>query len=274
MSAPETVAGKTASIYGTEMALFKLDLSGKDINEIPEEEPLSEIRSLDLSVNQISSLDFIERCPNIIELDVSENQIADGLEKVGDLDFLANLNLASNLFESLTGFPVSETLMSLDLSKNHLTTVADLPSLPLLEHLNLSHNSIVNLQLPSLPSLKTLNLSGNLITELVLPKLPSLRILDASHNSIEKIQEFEEDSLPFVWKCDLVSNSIQSADVFKSFAKLPMLWTLLIAKNPVVVEDQSHVAPILVILPALTMIDEKMVNAKDKVKANLTVKQE
>lgn len=271
MSEAVTVEGKTPSIYGTEMALFKLDLSGKELHEVPEDETLKEIRSLDISVNQISSLDFVLRCPNVIELDATENQIGDGLPLIGELDFLSFLNLSSNLFESLNGFPVSETLISLNLSGNHLKTVADLPPLPLLETLNLSHNMISKLRLPSLPSLKTLNISGNMLTRLVLPKLPSLRVLDASHNSIEKIQRFSEDSLPFVWSIDLRNNSIASADVFKSLRRLPMLYTLFIANNPVAVADGSHVAPVLVILPAVINLDEKLVNAKDKVKACLEV---
>ena len=268
------VAGKTLSIYGTEMALFKLDLSGKELREMPEDGSLKEIRSLDVSANQLPSLDFVLKCPNAIEINASENQISDGLQMIGDLEFIAILNLSANLFESLNGFPVSETLIRLNLSRNNLSTVSDLPPLPFLEELNLSHNSIKDLQLPELPALKVLNISGNAIESLSLPKLPSLRVLDASCNMIETIQEFEDDSLPFIWSCDLRNNAIATADVFRSIAKLPMLYTLFIAENPVAVEDKSYIAPVLVILPKLIHLDGKLVNAKDKVKSILTVSKE
>ena len=271
MSECVAVEGRTPSIYGTEMALFKLDLSGKELHEVPEEDALKEIRSLDISQNQISSLEFVRQCPNVIELNATENQIGDGLPLIGELDFLSFLNLSSNLFESLKGFPVSETLVSLNLSGNHLKTVRYLPELPLLETLDLSHNMISKLRLPAMPSLRELNLSGNLITRLALPKLPSLRVIDASQNSIETIQRFPDDWLPFVWSIDLRNNSIASADVFKSLRKLPMLYTLFIANNPVAVADGSHVAPVLVILPYVIHLDDKLVNAKDKVKACLAV---
>lgn len=265
------VSEKTASIFGTEMAVFRLDLCGGDLREVPDHESLCEVRCLDVSKNSISKLDFVSRCPNIIDLNVSENQICDGLSLFGDLKFLTTVNLSCNLFEQLSEFQLSDTIMSLDLSGNHLSTVSDLPCFPRLENLNLSKNAIKELGLPGFPSLRVLNLSGNLISELVLPTLPSLRILDASGNNIERIHEFDDKSLEFLWSCDLRHNSIGSTDVFRSLSKLPTLYTLFISENPVCVEDQSHVSPVLVILPALTILDGKLVNAKDKVKASLDV---
>lgn len=270
-----TEGEKTVSITGTEIALFKLTLSGKDITELPKDDDdstsYSEIRSLDVSNNQFSTLDFVDQCPNLVELDISENQISGGLDHLSKLRFLAYINLSANILESLTDFPNLDTLVSLDLSKNHLTTISELPSMPLLENLNLSHNSISELNLASQPSLRTLNLCGNLVTSLNLPQLPSLRILDASHNSIQEIQPFDEDYLPFVWFCDLRNNSLSSPDTLKSLSKLPLLYNLMINNNPLAQDDNSHIAPILVILPGLTELDEKHINAKDKVKADLTV---
>jgi internalin A len=268
------LSGKTPSIYGIEMATFKLDISSQSLSEIPEHAPVGEIRLLDCSDNRFSSLECLDRCPNLIEFNAAENQLADGLDKIGQLSFLSYLNLSANLFESLAGFPQSEILITLDLSKNHLATVSELPSLPRLRTLVLSNNSISDLQLPSFPALHVLNLSGNSITKLELPDLPSLRILDASHNSIEEIQEFRAEALPFLWSCDLRSNSIGAPGVLKSLSNLPLLYNLSIGENPLANAEGTHLPPILVILPALTILDEKLVNAKDKVKASLTVKKD
>lgn len=274
MDQSPSTGDKTLSITGTEMALFKLDISGKDISELQDEQSLKEIRSLDVSMNQFSSLNFIDHCPNLIELDISENQLSQGLDQISKLSFLAYLNLSANIFETISGFPALDTLITLDLSKNHLTTISDLPTLPHLEKLNLSHNSISDISLISQPSLRHLNLSGNLITSLQLPSLPSLRVLDASHNSIDTIQSFDEDSLPFVWSCDLSNNSLASPDALQSLSKLPLLYNLKVDSNPLTADDNSHIAPILVILPGLTIFDEKSINAKDKVKAELKVNKE
>lgn len=260
----------TLSIIGTEMARFKCDLSGQDLTDIPEDK-LNEIRSIDFSNNRISSVEFILKCPNIIEIDASENQIGDGLQFFETLRFLTYLNLSANLFENLNEFPLIETLVTLDLSKNHLKSISDLPAFPLLKNLNLSHNSISELELPSLPSLQVLNLSGNVITHLTLPVLPSLRTLDASQNSIESIQEFEREALPFVWYCDLRNNALSTPENLKSLSKLPMLYNLQISHNPVTQSEEDHFAPILVILPTLTVLDDKQLNAKDKVKSELKV---
>jgi Leucine-rich repeat (LRR) protein len=266
--------GKTPSICGTEMSLFKLDLSSKDISEVEESSPLGEIRVLDVSGNKFGGLQFLGSCRDLIELNASENQISEGLESISDLAFLSFLNLSGNLFESLAGFPNRETLVVLDLSKNHLTTVAELPPLPLLRDLNLSNNAICDLQLPVLPSLHNLDLSHNDLSSLVLPELPSLRILDASNNSIESIQEFGEETLPYLWSCDLRENALAVPDSLNSLAKLPLLWYLQLKGNPMADNEGNHVAPVLVILPALTMLDDKLVNAKDKVKASLAVRKE
>ena len=263
---------KTLSITGTEMALFKVDCSGQNLHNmtIPDE-VLSQIRVLDFSQNHLRDLDFLEKCPNLIEIDGSGNKIGSGLNHIENLLFLSVLNLSSNVFENLSKFPPCETLTSLDLSNNVLKKVDDLPLLPRLLNLNISHNSIEDLHLKELPSLQTLDISGNQIEKLTLPSLPSLRQLNASHNSISEISEFTEDQLPILWSCDLKFNSLQTPDTLKALSKLPLLYELQVSSNPLVQDDGSHVSFILVILPCLTNLDGKPVNAKDKVKAELSV---
>lgn len=261
----------TPSMRGIEMAVFELDISGKDVAEIQNEKPLDEIRKLSASQNQIQSLAFLEYTPNLVDIDLSQNQISEGVSNLGLLKFIYSINLSSNLFENVNGFPVLNTLTSLDLSSNHLSSAGDIPSLPFLKNLNLSNNSITTLNLAVMPSLQILNLQGNLLTKLELPKLPSIREIDASHNSIETINQYEEDDLPYLWSLNIRYNQLQSPDLLHSLEKLPLLFDLKIDNNPMIQEDKSHIPPILVILPTLTVLDGEQVNAKNKVKAELSV---
>jgi hypothetical protein len=111
----------------------------------------------------------------------------------------AMLRLSANLLESLARFPRSEIPAYLDVPKNHLKTVSDLPALPHLTTPNPANDWIAEAQLPALPCLHVLSLSGNPISTL---ELLSLRTLDAFHDSIE------ENRLPFVSFCDLAHNQI------------------------------------------------------------------
>ncbi|EAY00441.1 Leucine Rich Repeat family protein [Trichomonas vaginalis G3] len=264
----------TPSMRGIEMAVFELDISGKDVAEIQNEKPLDEIRKLTASQNQIQSLAFLEHTPNLVDLDLSQNQISEGVSNFSLLKFIHSINLSSNLFENVNGFPTLNTLTYLDLSSNHLASAGDIPSLPFLKHLNLSNNSITALNLAVMPSLQILNLQGNLLAKLELPNLPSIREIDASHNSIETIDQFTEESLPYLWSLNLRYNQLKTPEELHSFEKLPLLFDLKIENNPLIQEDKSHIPPILVILPTLTILDGEQVNAKNKVKAELSVKSE
>jgi hypothetical protein len=98
-----------------------------------------------------------------------------------------------------------------------------------------------------------------------------LRTLDISENEISKIQDFDEETLPYLWFCDLTSNKIESPSVLNSLAKLPTLFHVRISGNPLVKEKNSHIPQVIVILPLISDLDDKYVNSKDKVKASLKV---
>ena len=273
---------KTPSITGTKIAIFRLDLSERDISELPKPNDneddqnedstiLTDIRSLDISKNKFNSLEFIEQIPNVIDLNASHNEISDGIALLDQLRFLTSINLAANLFENISGFPALDTLTHLDISNNHLSTAKDIPLLPNLKILNLSNNAITQLDLTSQPLLQILDISNNELTSLSLPKLPSLRSLNASHNQLQSIDKYEEEDLPYLCSLDVSNNQFESPDVFESISKLPLLFDLKIKSNPLEREDQSHIPPILVILPGVTELNDEVVNAKNKVKADLSV---
>jgi len=260
---------KTPSIFGTQMARFKIDLSNREISDLSDDRSLGEIRSLVISNNQFRSFDFVDKTPYLIELDASKNHLSEGIAKIGQMLYLSKLYLSSNLFERITGFPLINSLTVLDLSNNHLTSASELPSLPNLVQLKLSHNNIAELQIDSLTSLQVLDISFNVIKYLSLPKLPSLRQLDANNNAIKEIQEFQEDDLPCMWSLDLRSNSIETSNTLSALSKLPMLFDLKINSNPIVDPENLYIQDAIVVLPNISKLDGEIVTAKMKVKAQL-----
>ena len=264
----------TPSIDGTQITLFKLNLSGQDLTEVPDDESLENIRVLDVSKNSLSSLEFVNKTPNLIDLDASNNHLSEEVCLFENLHFISKINLSSNLFEHLLSFPQLITLTYLDLSNNNLMYASQLPEMPNLRYLDLSKNAIHELKLVSMPNLQTLNLNNNVMTRLTLPPLPSLRFLSVTYNQISIIDDFEESDLPFLCSLDLTFNALESPDALRSLSKLPLLFDLKVNNNPLIKEDKSHVEPILVILPYLTELNSEIVNAKNKVKAVLKVSPE
>jgi Leucine-rich repeat (LRR) protein len=121
-------------------------------------------------------------------LNVSNNaikEIPEELNQVGSA--LQTLLFAKN---RLSVFPLLSCmhLTTLDLSNNQITNfLADIPTLPVLNELNLNGNRISKLPRLPFPKLSVLLLSSNSLTDLdmsVLEQLPELQILDLSNNSI------------------------------------------------------------------------------------------
>jgi Leucine-rich repeat (LRR) protein len=80
----------------------------------------------------------------------------------------------------------SKALSTLDLSHNRIVKTAFLQHLASLELLDVSHNFIIELELPTMPNLESLNLSHNEVDKL--PSLavcfPELVCLNLAHNSL------------------------------------------------------------------------------------------
>lgn len=110
----------------------------------------------------------------------------------------------------------SESLTSIDISMNHLTSFVINKPLPHLKTLNLGGNRLTSFPLleegpPLLPSLETLDVSVNRITNLPLnphPNLPSLTTLLMSGNQVSDLAQ----SLPFITSLlhlDISNNNVK-----------------------------------------------------------------
>jgi Leucine-rich repeat (LRR) protein len=113
------------------------------------------------------------------------------------------------------------------------TSIANLDCVPNLSELNLSYNSISNLQnLSGLKCLKTLNIAENLISDLKpIFYNTSLTILNINGNLIEFIPE-EIGNLEFLETLKISRNRLGSEDSISNLIYTPRLTHLTLVGNP------------------------------------------
>ncbi|XP_035665030.1 uncharacterized protein LOC118408373 [Branchiostoma floridae] len=164
------------------------------------------LKKVNLSHNRLSGRgDFLPPLPNLEEIDLSHNAISDeaapGLaECLGSCKKLKKVNLSHNKLSDRGDFlPPLPNLEEIDLSHNAISDEAA-PGLPeclgsckKLKKVNLSHNKLSDRGdfLPSLPNLEEIDLSYNSINDEAVPGLaaglascPNMRTVNLSDNNI------------------------------------------------------------------------------------------
>ncbi|MEJ2279016.1 MAG: leucine-rich repeat domain-containing protein [Candidatus Lokiarchaeota archaeon] len=123
--------------------------------------------------------------------------------------------------EGLNNF--SQTLISLNLSKNHIKKVEGLESLTKMTHLNLSYNQISKLEnLSNLSSLVTLDLSHNQIKKIEgLDQNKSLQNVELKANRIDRIENLE--NIPNLKILNLKENNLTSLQGIENVLHLVLL---------------------------------------------------
>lgn len=195
-------------------AIHRLDLSGREIESLPESFGLlTELVALNLSNNGLSSLPASMReMRHLTNLDLRRNRLAALPDLLMQLP-LRSLNISGNRLKTVPVLKGCADLRVLDLSNNELQTFDDcLSEENELRAVNLACNYLENIDgcLPGLQNVGHLNITGNLITALSsgMAHLQSLEVLDASDNRIDTIDEaffaLEVESI------DLGSNSLKA----------------------------------------------------------------
>ncbi|MBE8992867.1 leucine-rich repeat protein [Microcystis aeruginosa] len=175
----------------------KLDLSGRNLTEIPPEIPqLTSLQRLYLSYNQISEIpEALAHLTSLQELNLNNNQIREIPEALAQLTSLQRLILSNNQISEIPEALAHLTsLQVLNLNNNQIREIPEaLAHLTSLQTLDLSHNQIREIPeaLSHLTSLQDLDLRNNQIREIpeALAQLNSLQYLYLSNNQIREIPE-------------------------------------------------------------------------------------
>ena len=160
--------------------------------------PTPNLKELHLDNNAIESLYFGESFPNLEKLHLDNNKISDigyALTNLSHFPRLNSLNLSSNILSTLGSFPKMSHLQYLDISNNSLTEVEDnmLLNLSSLVSLNLRHNQLLSVP-NGLPMLEHLDLSHNKI----------IHILEVQKSDVYPIEVFNFAHNPLHCDCHML----------------------------------------------------------------------
>jgi internalin A len=175
----------------------KLDLSGKNLTEIPEAiAKLTNLTELDLYNNQITEIpEAIAKLTNLTRLALYNNQITEIPEAIAKLTNLTGLYLSNNQITEIPEAIAKLTnLTQLVLYNNQITEIPEaIAKLTNLTGLYLYNNQITEIPgvIAKLTNLTELYLSNNQITQIpeVIAKLSNLTQLYLSNNQITQIPE-------------------------------------------------------------------------------------
>lgn len=217
------------------VSLIHLDVSSNNLLQLDNFPLLPHLEILDISNCTILTLDSVPQLPKLHTLIVRNHSLYStyGLSK---LIHLQNLDLSiSDLTDYLPEeeFDLNDIdnlllLRKLDLSGLHLKSIINLPLLPDLEILDISRNSLTDLNLPELSKLHTLSARENLVTDVSgLKNLRSLEQLDLSNSLPRHISLGVFRHLKRLKILDLSENHLSSLDTLPS---LPALETLILNK--------------------------------------------
>lgn len=166
-------------------ALKRLDLSGRSLEELPEN---------------------IALLSGLVVLNLANNNLTTLPDSIAALAMLNNLDIRRNRFEALPEILSSLRLRSLNASGNKIKDISALQGCRDLRVLDLSSNNLTNIEgmLSEENELRTLNLSGNFIQEIdsAFVALARVERLNLSENmlteipkSVEAMQEIVEINL-------------------------------------------------------------------------------
>lgn len=197
-------------------------------------------------------------------MDLSENELQ--LLPSGALKFVEDvreIDLSANRIKSVFEFPHLESLVTLSLANNSITSVEveGLSHLESLESLDVSSNYIkTELHLAGLVNLHTLNISNNLFQEVPssIKKLTSLTKLDISKAKIRNLGYSPFSQLTKLEYLNLSWNEIVQIQA-NTFQGLARLRTLILDANIIRKFEESHVTD-MELLEELSLNDNQLLS--------------
>ena len=202
--------------------VIHLNLTGCELEEIPNLLAFENLQVLDLSYNKISYIEGLDKLPELQSLDLSLNRLTQ-IEGLGQLFNLQSLALGFNQLTRIEGLAQLTKLRSLYLWHNQLSHIEGLEQLRELQSLLLWHNRLTRIEgLEQLPNLQSLNLRDNQLTSIEgLEQLPKLFSLDLGSNQLTSIEGLEK--LSQLFSLDLSSNQLDRVEGLEQLSKLHSL---------------------------------------------------
>lgn len=199
------------------------ELIGADTQELILTNQLWEITEFTAPENA-QSLEDLAYLPNLTRLEISGLKL-DNLAFLSSLLKLESLNLSGSTFpvEDMSILAALPALKSLALADCNLSTIEHLENAGSLTELDLSNNTIRNLDiLKTMPGLKSLYLQHNAVNSLeVLSSLEKLEILNAGFNAISSLKPLADCSHLTELVAD--NNSLSDLDGLRGLTQLEVL---------------------------------------------------
>lgn len=167
-------------------------LSLEDLNLLPY------LKNLTIHDQSVQDLSILSHLNKLESLDLSGTVFpADQLKVLANLPSLKDLTLSGCGLSTIAGLDEVQTLTRLDLSNNTLRNLEVLSDMDNLQELYLQHNAVTGLNaLGSLTGLETLDISYNSVTDLTpLSSCMMLSSLSADNNALKSLQGVEELTL-------------------------------------------------------------------------------
>ena len=190
---------------------------------------LTYLENLTVNGRNMSNLQDFAGLNHLKKLDLSGCRFpADSLKTIASLPHLKELNLSNCSLSTLSGLENAESMEILDISNNTIRNLEPLSNMSALSELYLQHNAVANLTVVGgLPELTVLDVSYNALTSIA-PLTGNVRLtkLNASNNQIGDVSAAA--SLPMLAELNLDYNSLTDISGLSGCASLK---TLTVSNN-------------------------------------------
>ena len=190
---------------------------------------LTYLENLTVNGRNMSNLQDFAGLNHLKKLDLSGCRFpADSLKTIASLPHLKELNLSNCSLSTLSGLDNAESLEILDISNNTIRNLEPLSNMSALSELYLQHNAVANLTVVGgLPELTVLDVSYNALTSIA-PLTGNVRLtkLNASNNQIGDVSAAA--SLPMLAELNLDYNGLTDISGLSGCASLK---TLTVSNN-------------------------------------------
>ena len=190
---------------------------------------LTYLENLTVNGRNMSNLQDFAGLNHLKKLDLSGCRFpADSLKAIASLPHLKELNLSNCSLSTLSGLENAESMEILDISNNTIRNLEPLSNMSALSELYLQHNAVANLTVVGgLPELTVLDVSYNALTSIA-PLTGNVRLtkLNASNNQIGDVSAAA--SLPMLAELNFDYNSLTDISGLSGCASLK---TLTVSNN-------------------------------------------